>query len=92
MDIANKDVTLNILISEDNVLINSTMYNAIDAYVSKKSKASTSETSEYIPDSTTSGFAEVNLSIVAHLPSYFLLRFIFFIFNNKLIKDYVIVI
>ncbi|KAK1377623.1 hypothetical protein POM88_024367 [Heracleum sosnowskyi] len=29
LDIANKDVTFNILISDDNVLINSTMYNAL---------------------------------------------------------------
>ncbi|KAK1387499.1 hypothetical protein POM88_015677 [Heracleum sosnowskyi] len=36
LDIANKDVTFNILISDDNVLINSTMYNATDAYYPKR--------------------------------------------------------
>ncbi|KAK1376069.1 hypothetical protein POM88_032262 [Heracleum sosnowskyi] len=51
LDIANKDVTFNILISDDNVLINSTMYNATDAYLSKKSKSSTSETVEEILES-----------------------------------------
>ncbi|KAK1404475.1 hypothetical protein POM88_004080 [Heracleum sosnowskyi] len=60
LDIANKDVTFNILISDDNVLINSTMYNATDAYVSKKSKSSTSETVEEMLQSTTSGFGEVS--------------------------------
>ncbi|KAK1356881.1 hypothetical protein POM88_050137 [Heracleum sosnowskyi] len=60
LDIANKDVTFNILISDDNVLINSTMYNATDAYLSKKSKSSTSETVEEILESTESGFGEVS--------------------------------
>ncbi|KAK1368741.1 hypothetical protein POM88_034833 [Heracleum sosnowskyi] len=52
LDIANKDVTFNILISDDNVLINITMYNATDAYLSKKSKSSTSKTIEEILEST----------------------------------------
>ncbi|KAK1396094.1 hypothetical protein POM88_005957 [Heracleum sosnowskyi] len=60
LDIANKDITFNILISDDNVLINSTMYNATDAYLSKKSKSSTSETVEEILESTESGFGEVS--------------------------------
>ncbi|KAK1352794.1 hypothetical protein POM88_052632 [Heracleum sosnowskyi] len=60
LDIANKDFTFNILISDDNVLINSTMYNATDAYLSKKSKPSTSETVEEILESTESGFREVS--------------------------------
>ncbi|KAK1393682.1 hypothetical protein POM88_012738 [Heracleum sosnowskyi] len=59
LDIANKDVTFNILISDDNVLINSTMYNATDAYVSKKSKSSTSETVEEMLQSIGSGFGEI---------------------------------
>ncbi|KAK1389301.1 hypothetical protein POM88_017479 [Heracleum sosnowskyi] len=60
LDIANKDVTFNILISDDNVLINSTMYNSTDAYLSKKSKSSTSETVEEMLQSTESGFGEVS--------------------------------
>ncbi|KAK1355746.1 hypothetical protein POM88_049002 [Heracleum sosnowskyi] len=60
LDIANKDVTFNILISDDNVLINSTMYNATDAYLSKKSKSSTFETVEEILESTESNFGEIS--------------------------------
>ncbi|KAK1394388.1 hypothetical protein POM88_013444 [Heracleum sosnowskyi] len=60
LDIANKDVTFNILISDDNVLINSTMYNATDAYLSKKSKSSTSETVDEILESTESDFGEIS--------------------------------
>ncbi|KAK1375815.1 hypothetical protein POM88_032008 [Heracleum sosnowskyi] len=60
LDIANKDVTFNILISDDNVLINRTMYNSTYAYLSKKSKSSTSETVEEILESTESGFGEVS--------------------------------
>ncbi|KAK1387537.1 hypothetical protein POM88_015715 [Heracleum sosnowskyi] len=60
LDIANENVTFNILISDDNVLINSTMYNATDAYLSKKSKSLTSETVEEILESTEFGFGEVS--------------------------------
>lgn len=59
MDIANKDVTLNIQISEDNVLISSTLYNATDAYESKKSRSITSESVGEIPSYSTAGFGEV---------------------------------
>ncbi|KAK1361771.1 hypothetical protein POM88_046245 [Heracleum sosnowskyi] len=69
MDVAEKDVTLNIAISDDNVLINSTLYNATDAYPSKNSKPSSSESVQKIEDNTLSSCGDnVELAICDRTP------------------------
>ncbi|KAK1362014.1 hypothetical protein POM88_046488 [Heracleum sosnowskyi] len=70
MDVAEKDVTLNIDISDDNVLINSTLYNATDAYPSKNSKPSSSESVQKIEDNTLSSCGDVSYFFFENFTPY----------------------